>query len=98
MSEKSAQTEAEELGVEIQFDPYAFTSNEMGEVEDLLNCEFQQAIDAMSGVPLTNDDGQRVRYSKVMRAFQWVNAKRNNPALTLEEAGDLPLSQLVRPV
>jgi len=85
-----------ELPEGFTIDPGQMTSNQMIDVSAVLNCDFQRAAKSLtSDDRLIDDDGNNVVKAKVVRAMIWASLRGEYPDLTIEEAGDIPLSVMV---
>lgn len=83
------------LPEEISLDISKFNSNQQIELEELLNADFARIAAALGGKEqFINDDGERMRSGKINRALIYVALKDEYPDLTIEEAGEVPLSAL----
>lgn len=82
-----------ELPEEFVLDVSKLNANEMILVEDELNCDFTRAAQSLrERQPLLDDDGVKIRKAKVLRAMVWAALVKDFPELTIEEAGQVPLS------
>lgn len=69
-------TDTTEVAVEVDLSG-PFTLNELAEIEHLTGANLDDIANGASG--------------QVIRAVAWIIGRRNNPALTLEEAGELSI-------